>query len=252
MQEHLFEIFCLRLAMGLVLALLVLPLRTVSARFYRIQFLIVLGLAVAAGMFAWHSAGEWFWLGLGLACAACLIGSVFWSAEGVGLGVGSILVAVAGFLSCLSDLAFSVATRTIPWALSQDVAAALFLGLATTAMLMGHWYLIAPTMSLAPLRRLLQVFFLALGLRILTAGIDLAMAFFWAAEFDGPVGIWIALRWGVGLLGAGVLGVMAWKSAEIRSTQSATGILYVVVIFCFMGELVDQLLQSHWLERGSA
>ena len=30
----------------------------------------------------------------------------------------------------------------------------------------------------------------------------------------------------------------------IRSTQSATGILYVVVIFCFLGELTGQLLRS--------
>jgi hypothetical protein len=35
---------------------------------------------------------------------------------------------------------------------------------------------------------------------------------------------------------------MAWQSARIRSTQSATGILYVVVIFCFLGELTSQLL----------
>src|SRR5439155_1443881 len=35
---------------------------------------------------------------------------------------------------------------------------------------------------------------------------------------------------------------MAWQAARIRSTQSVTGILYVVVIFCFLGELTNQLL----------
>jgi hypothetical protein len=35
---------------------------------------------------------------------------------------------------------------------------------------------------------------------------------------------------------------MTWQTAKIRSTQSATGILYVVVIFCFLGELTGQLL----------
>ena len=50
------------------------------------------------------------------------------------------------------------------------------------------------------------------------------------------------MRWAVGF--AGVLGLtwMAWRTARIRSTQSATGILYVVVIFCFLGELTGQLL----------
>jgi hypothetical protein len=37
---------------------------------------------------------------------------------------------------------------------------------------------------------------------------------------------------------------MAWQTARIRSTQSATGILYVAVIFCFLGELTGQLLWS--------
>ena len=53
-----------------------------------------------------------------------------------------------------------------------------------------------------------------------------------------------AVRWGLGFVGPLVLGWMAWETARIRSTQSATGILYVVVIFCFLGELTSQLLLS--------
>jgi hypothetical protein len=37
---------------------------------------------------------------------------------------------------------------------------------------------------------------------------------------------------------------MAWETARIRSTQSATGILYVVVILSFLGELTSQLLRE--------
>jgi hypothetical protein len=37
---------------------------------------------------------------------------------------------------------------------------------------------------------------------------------------------------------------MAWRCARIRSTQSATGILYVVVILCYIGELTAQLLST--------
>jgi hypothetical protein len=35
---------------------------------------------------------------------------------------------------------------------------------------------------------------------------------------------------------------MAWETARIRSTQSATGILYVVTIVVFLGELLSMLL----------
>ena len=44
---------------------------------------------------------------------------------------------------------------------------------------------------------------------------------------------------------------MAWETARIRSTQSATGILYVVTIVCFLGELLSRwgYLKPDALER---
>ena len=46
---------------------------------------------------------------------------------------------------------------------------------------------------------------------------------------------------------AGVLGLtaMTWQTLKIPNTQSATGILYVAVIFAFLGELTSQLLSVH-------
>src|SRR5262249_37027604 len=66
--------------------------------------------------------------------------------------------------------------------------------------------------------------------------------------------LWLPLRWGLGFVGPLVLGGMAWQTARMRSTQSATGILYVVVIFCFLGELTAELLGSapDWPCKGAA
>jgi hypothetical protein len=71
----------------------------------------------------------------------------------------------------------------------------------------------------------------------------------WTSEhslgnLEGDVLFWLPVRWAVGLLAPLVLTVMAWQTARIRSTQSATGILYVVVIFCFLGELTGMLLRE--------
>jgi hypothetical protein len=109
---------------------------------------------------------------------------------------------------------------------------------------MGHSYLVAPAMSLSPLLRLLAALAAALGLRVLVAG---AALWSWTAghsllNLEDENVLWLPLRWGLGFLGPAVLGWMAWQAARIRSTQSATGILYVVVIFCFLGELTSQLL----------
>jgi hypothetical protein len=113
-------------------------------------------------------------------------------------------------------------------------------------MLMGHSYLIAPAMSLVPLLRLLTALFIALLAGMVLAGIGL---WSWTSEhsllnLEEATVFWLPLRWGLGFVGPIVLCVMAWQTAKIRSTQSATGILYVVVIFCFLGELTGQLLRD--------
>jgi hypothetical protein len=117
------------------------------------------------------------------------------------------------------------------------------LGSATTAMLMGHSYLIAPAMSIAPLLRLLIALGASLAVRV---GLAFLGLWLWNASRSGPlesdIWLWLPTRWLLGLVGPLALGWMAWETARIRSTQSATGILYVVVIVCYLGELTSQLL----------
>jgi hypothetical protein len=235
-----FETFALRLAAGLVMALVILADREVHPRFYRIHWLIVLGLSGAAGVFAWDRAPEAFWLPFGLALATSAAGFWCWAVEE--LKVARWPVLIVGLITLFASLATKHFQTT---RFADDLTAAAVLGLATTAMLMGHWYLIAPTMSLAPLLRLIRWMFVALGVRALVAGIELGLTST-TGELDKTAWLWLALRWSAGLVGPAILGWMAWQSARIRSTQSATGILYVVVIFVFIGELTDQLLQGHW------
>ena len=115
-----------------------------------------------------------------------------------------------------------------------------------TAMLIGHSYLIAPAMSLTPLYRQLAALAGSTVLRIGIAGLGL---WSWTAaepstRLDSEMILWLSVRWGIGFLGPLILCWLAWETTRIRSTQSATGILYVVVILCFLGELTSQLLLS--------
>ena len=127
-------------------------------------------------------------------------------------------------------------------------SSAALLGTATTAMLMGHMYLIAPGLTIAPLLRLLAALLGATLVRLALSGLALGLwsstAGHLAVTLEGETALWLPVRWGLGFVGPLVLGVMAWQTAKIRSTQSATGLLYVVVIFCFLGELTGQLLQG--------
>lgn len=45
------------------------------------------------------------------------------------------------------------------------------------------------------------------------------------------------MRWGMGFAAPALATVMAWKTVEIRSTQSATGILYAAMTLLLFGEL---------------
>jgi hypothetical protein len=241
--------FLLRLAAGMALVLLVLsPADTArptaarkpvaNANFFRTHLLVILGLASGAALWRWPEAG---WLtGCLLAAALCAaLGSVSWSLE---RSPGAVTLLVLTALALLGAL----------WLREEDVArllgglsSALLLGAATGAMLMGHNYLVAPNLTMTPLYRLLGALAIALGLRAAADGAALAL---WTREHElsnltGDALLWLPVRWLVGLAAPAALTWMAWQTARIRSTQSATGILYVVVIFCFLGEVTAQLLR---------
>ena len=247
-----FAIFCLRLATGMMGALLLFSPQLVNPRFYRTHFLTVLCLTAAAGWLGRHE--PWWRLTLPVVALAFL-GSISWSLQrcpggkvligltitGLALNLGS-----AGFARIQELQAETASGLPLSWAYlaADEFTSTALLGTSMTAMLMGHSYLIAPSMSLAPILRLLGGLIAAFFLRFVLAGAGLA---FWTAgeslwNAATPTLLWLLLRWGVGFAAPLVLCWMAWESAKIRSTQSATGILYVVVIFSFLGELTSLLL----------
>jgi hypothetical protein len=244
-------LFCLRLATGLCASLLILSPSQINPRFYRTHFLTILGFALAAAILLFDKGIPLLTLLLAMGMASAFLGSIVWSLHGAPGG----RLAVAATLICLVA-AFLVldlgaghnggAVQGPTLHLANNLASAWLLGTATTAMLMGHSYLIAPAMSLTPLLRLLAALATAVFFQAALAGWSL---WSWTHEqssvnLENVTVYWLPLRWSMSFLGPLLFGWMAWQSARIRSTQSATGILYVVVVLCFLGELTGQLLLS--------
>lgn len=226
-------LFCLRLSLGLLAALLVLPSAVIHPRFYRTHCLIVLGLCGVA-LASLPSVSFALLAAAGLAFGAAVV----WSVEGAPGGRLLLLLIVAALAVALVPL------RDGSWRLVDDLTAAALAGFALTAMLLGHSYLINPSMSLAPLKRLLVGLGLALLARAVLAGVSLAL---WTGggarlSLTEAAWMWLPLRWLLGLLVPGVLTFLAWRTTQLRNTQSSTGILYVVVVFLCVGELTAQLL----------
>ena len=237
-----FAVFCLRLAFGLLLSLWLLFSFPINPRFYRAHFLTALGLLVGAAILLITNETQplaWWWLLP--AIVLCILGSIIWHLENSPGGKLWIILATvcAGF-----NLVQYNWENTTPLLIADNMTSALFLGSATTAMLLGHSYLMAPTMTIRPLLRILWALGACLLLRLLLALWGLWM---WTGDhsldsLEMETALWLSVRWGIGFLIPAVLVWLTYETARIRSTQSATGILYVVVIVCFLGELTSQLL----------
>ncbi len=128
------------------------------------------------------------------------------------------------------------------------VAALLLCGIVLSTLLLGHWYLISPRLSFTPLLRGSLFFFVATCLR-LAVMIALLIAMGWAGGMEGKLlldrllgwndlGMFFLLRFFWGIAGPLVLSILVYRTAAIQSNQSATGILYVALVFVLIGELI--------------
>ena len=244
------SVFTLRLAAGMSACLLLLSPSTINPRYFRTHFLTILALAGVALIFVQTDVINWTIRGLLLASmVVAFAGSISFSLENAPGGMVLAVVETVLLAASLGTLDLAKPTAAGALVLIGDAASALLLGATMSAMLMGHLYLIASTMSLTPLLRLLGLAGLALLLNVVVDGVALVC---WTQTHSfSKVGndtlLWLPVRWLVGFVGPLVLGWMAWQTARIRSTQSATGILYVVVILCFLGELTGLLLRDSGL-----
>ena len=121
------------------------------------------------------------------------------------------------------------------------LAGAMALGSAVTGLSLGHWYLVSPTLSVKPL---VELTFVCLG--ALLAQLVLLPVFLWAASGAGSLFSEYALFFGVrvvfGLVVPLAAGVMTWRTARIRSLDSATGLLYIVAALILAGEIAARTL----------
>lgn len=122
------------------------------------------------------------------------------------------------------------------------------LGFSMAAMLLGHWYLTQPTLSINELRRITLLMIVFLIFRFLFSTFQVARLFVGMNEMEiyryllKMPGVFVLMRYVWGILGALILSFFVWRTVKIRSTQSATGLLYVVVVACLVGEILSLYL----------
>ncbi|MEP7306504.1 MAG: hypothetical protein ABJA98_13390 [Acidobacteriota bacterium] len=181
---------------------------------------------------------------------------IYWASVGRGLAsIRPALVTVACGGGLVALIAQAITTTGTPGSavltIASFLSSAALLGGASTAMILGHWYLILPSMQVSHLQSIVKVHIASLVVRVAVVLAAVIVAIETWQPGAGPSfrhyifsvgGIFFWQRVLFGLGGPALLSYLTWETAKIRSTQSATGILYVDFFAVIVGEVLAKYL----------
>jgi len=257
------ESFLLKLVTGITLMWLLMPRKEVTDGFFRIQMLVALALCVLLVLVmqsgntpqATDSVTNALTTGLRtqtgnqfircaqfIAAVIAFAGHIVWKLGRRRPGAVAIYaVAVLCLLSLVTaSLAGGVDFDSLNLLLS-DLASAAVLGATLTGMLLGHWYLTTPTMSIGPLSWFTKALAVAAVARLLMTSLSLFR--FGFISHDLVHLLWLIVRIVGAILVPFATAVVVARILKYRNTQSATGVLFASLILVFMGEMTAALLE---------
>ena len=252
-------LFLAHLGVGIACTLVLVP-RVAGVKFFRFNAgvaaaLLLVALAMRPDEVAFGAGAQ------GVALAALVVASgallVYWATIGRVLARfrqvwlwGAVLSGLAAVAAQGVAAAADAGALAMALTVTSLLASTALLGGASTAMILGHWYLVLPSMDISLLQSIVKFHIGSTAVRIVVV----AGVVWWAialAELPGPGfdryilsldGVFFWQRVLFGLLGPAVLAYLTWETAKIRSTQSATGILYVDFFTVIVGEVLAKYI----------
>lgn len=251
-------LFLSHLALGIAFTLPLVS-REAGVKFFR--FNAGLAASLLAMAFAFRTGGadtiyaKVALAGLGLTEAALLL---YWATVGRTLAsFRPAIVAIwcsAGLIALVAqavDTSSGTAVTSQAMTIASFLSSAALLGGACTSMILGHWYLVIPSMQVSLLQSIVKLHIASMVVRIAVVAAAVFVAIEAAQPELGPSfrhyifsvgGIFFWQRILFGLGGPALLSYLTWETAKIRSTQSATGILYVDFFTVVVGEVLAKYL----------
>jgi hypothetical protein len=247
-------LFLVHLGIGITLVLAWVQ-REAGVKFFRFNagtaaLLIAIGFALrpdAANPGPLHTAATTALL----ICEAALI--IYWATIGrmlASIRPALLWTAVISGLVCVTLQAFDVsrdAAGLMPLlTVASFLSSVALLGGACGAMVLGHWYLVVPSLNVSHLQSIVRLHIGSTVVRIVVVAAAVMIAIVsWepgVPNFERYMfsidGIFFWQRILFGLAGPAVLSYLTWETAKIQSTQSATGILYVDFFTVIVGEVL--------------
>jgi hypothetical protein len=255
--------FFLALSLGLTLCVVPLDRARVGPGFLRLMAVFIissllLGIGLASGLSAErHSliVGGWGIFGLIVVFASIASGKVSQKVETALLVAAGLLgVATVGLL--VHDQLPAAQLGSLSLFTAGGLNSSLILGFVTGAMILGHWYLVTPGLSVSHLARITRLAIAALYLKAVLLALTIVLFTdqfeVSATSLKAVVGlsdtmeggfqsqldfIFLLARVAIGLIGPVVLCHMTLQTLKLEATQPATGILYAATVMVLMGEL---------------
>ena len=259
-------LFLTQTATASLIMLLLVPSRAGGRKFFQYtvgQSAVLIALGLALGSASTGDTGPRTAL-FGISCVILGASAGFFHLGR--LAAGRALL-VAGLVSALAGVALDALAMIPPADLSaasrvlyplDALSSGLVPGSALIAMILGHYYLNIPGLAIGHLQRLTLAFVGAVLLRMAVLAVSVVRS----RELLSPL---VTLLVDSGMMpsstgldpfalilvlihilfagvAAGVMAFMAWRTALISSTQSATGILYVALLMAIMGEMASRYL----------
>ena len=252
-------LFLTHLGIGVILSLLVVS-REAGVKFFRFNSGMAAILIAVAFVFrppdpSPSLTGQLALISLVVAEAAV---TVYWATVGRTLAsIRPALLGVAcggGFIALIGQALAAATTGGLGakvLTVASFLSSAALLGGACTAMILGHWYLILPSMAVSHLQSIVKVHIASMVVRVVVVVAAVLVAIATWQPGLGPSfryyitsvgGIFFWQRVLFGLAGPAILSYLTWETAKIRSTQSATGILYVDFFTVVVGEVLAKYL----------
>lgn len=128
-----------------------------------------------------------------------------------------------------------------PLAVARTLVGAVFLGVVTDAMLLGHWYLVQPGLSRAPLDELVRWLQWTWPAEVVVLIWPVGMLSVLAGTVDdgwnGTLG-WMWVACAVTTLGLTIATSAALRERQYSAVMAATGLLYLAILTAFGMDLV--------------
>lgn len=248
-----FPVFLHLFAMGTGATLLAVPYRQIGKYYFNFHstvLLVLVAVAILVGQ-PWSQLGEGsaymrVVAGLSILYALVVLGQsvVVRAAEAdlrkdaliLPVSVGAIFIMMA----CFGWTAYGTGTALL--LTLHLLSAAMVLGTSLIAMSTGHWYLANAQLSFDILIRLCKMFVASIGIKSVIVAIYALTRFeeYWRLEdfYKLVMGVRVA----AGIVLAVALAFMSLSCAKRHANQSATGILYVAVVFVLIGETISLYL----------